>query len=98
MLWTLGRLGQRVPLHGPLNTVVPIVDAERWLEAILQLDGNQPMAQLAAMQLARRTDDRHRDIGTELRRHVTDWLQQTGAAEHYGKLVLERWIVGQRRK
>ena len=37
LLWTLGRLGQRVPLHGPLNTLVPMPDAARWLEVILQL-------------------------------------------------------------
>ena len=23
MVWALGRIGQRVPLYGPLNTVVP---------------------------------------------------------------------------
>ena len=27
MIWTLGRLGQRVPLQGPLNTVVPVQHA-----------------------------------------------------------------------
>jgi len=87
MLWTLGRLGQRVPLHGPLNTLVPMPDAARWLEAILELEGDLPMAYLAAMQLARRTDDRHRDIDSGLRGRVTDWLRQGGAAEHYGRLV-----------
>ena len=87
MLWTLGRLGQRVPLHGPLNTLVPAHYASLWLEAILLLAGDEPMAHLATMQLARRTDDRHRDIEAPLRKRVVDWLQDGGAANHLCELV-----------
>lgn len=87
MLWTLGRVGQRTPLYGPLNTLAPVADAERWLEVLLDLGGEEPMAQLAAMQIARRTDDRHRDITAPLRSRVSDWLSHTGAPEHYRQLV-----------
>jgi hypothetical protein len=31
LLWSIGRLGARVPTYGPLNTVVPAAAAERWL-------------------------------------------------------------------
>ena len=31
MLWAIGRLGARVPLYGPLNTVVPAETAADWL-------------------------------------------------------------------
>ncbi len=35
VLWCLGRLGARVPLYGPANTVVPPEKAARWVRALL---------------------------------------------------------------
>jgi hypothetical protein len=87
MLWTLGHLGQRVPLHGPLNTLVPAQHASRWLAALLEGPGEDPMAHLAVMQLARRTDDRHRDVDAALRNRAAQWLQLVAAAEHLVELV-----------
>ncbi len=87
MLWTLGRLGQRVPLYGPLNTLVSVEIASRWLDAILNVPDDQPMALLAAMQLARRTGDRHRDLADSNRQDVIEWLQENDAAEHLVQLV-----------
>ncbi len=87
MLWTLGRLGQRVPLYGPLNTLVPVETASRWLDSILRLDGDQQMAPLAAMQLARRTGDRHRDLADSVRKEVVEWLRDNNAAQHLVELV-----------
>jgi hypothetical protein len=40
-LWTLGRLGARAPLYGPLNTVVPPIVAERWMEAADGAEGHR---------------------------------------------------------
>jgi molecular chaperone DnaK (HSP70) len=85
MIWALGRLGQRVPLHGPLNTVVPVEAAAAWIESLLPWD--EAGCPLAVMQLARRTEDRHRDIGVTLRDEVVRWLSASGAAEHLVKLV-----------
>ena len=67
MLWALGRLGQRVPLYGPLNTVVPGKESADWLETILRLEVLVPQAQLAVMEMARRTHDRYRDVNHTLR-------------------------------
>lgn len=87
MLWALGRLGQRVPLYGPLNTVVPPEVAERWVQSLL--DGASPADGAAAtlMQLARRTDDRHRDLSDDLRDRVVAWLGAQDAPPHFAQLV-----------
>ena len=36
-LWSLGRLGARIPLYGPLNSVIGVGAATQWLEALLAL-------------------------------------------------------------
>lgn len=91
MIWTLGRLGQRVPQYGPLNTVVPGVDASKWLETLMQSSLVEPHVQfhvqLAVMQLARRTEDRYRDIDESLRSDVTQWLVDHEASAHLRELV-----------
>ncbi|MCK5804961.1 MAG: molecular chaperone DnaK, partial [Lentisphaeria bacterium] len=85
MIWALGRLGQRVPLHGPLNTVVPVEAAAAWIETLFPWD--EADSPLAVMQLARRTEDRHRDISVSLRDEVVRWLSASRAAEHLLELV-----------
>ena len=87
MFWTLGRLGQRVPLYGPLNTLVPPVHAARWLHEMMQLANGDSVAPLAVMLLARRTNDRHRDMDPSLREQVAAWLRDAGAAPHLQELV-----------
>jgi molecular chaperone DnaK (HSP70) len=87
MIWALGRLGQRVPLYGPLNTVVPTAQASTWLEVILKLADDEPMSRLAVMQLARRTDDRHRDIDADVRARAIEWMTYKNVVEHWLDLV-----------
>ncbi|MHB9078972.1 MAG: Hsp70 family protein [Pirellulaceae bacterium] len=88
MIWALGRLGQRVPVYGPLNTVVPSDTAERWLDALLSYAAADPATgSLAVMQIARRTDDRYRDVGDKCRRRVVTWLEDEQAPPHLTQLV-----------
>ena len=87
MIWALGRLGQRVPLHGALNTVVPVQHAARWLDVILNRSEKELVFYVTVMQMSRRTDDRHRDIDSCLRDRVVEWLAAHGAAEHLVELV-----------
>lgn len=87
MIWALGRLGQRVPLHGPLNTVVPVEHAAKWLNVALSCPEEELISTVAVMQMARRTDDRHRDIDVAFRDHIVEWLSSRGAAEHLVELV-----------
>jgi len=88
MIWTLGRLGQRCPVYGPLNTVVPSDVAARWLERVIsQTDCDRAAATLAVMQLARRTDDRYRDLSERDRREAVSWLADQEAPGHLIELV-----------
>ena len=92
MVWTLARLGQRVPVYGPLNTVVPSSHAAAWLSGILELARaatSQPSTidHFAVVQLARRTDDRYRDISSDQRQRAADWLTDNEASQHAIQLV-----------
>lgn len=73
--WAFGRLGARVPVYGPLNTLVPTETVETWLEQIISAPPNHPEALFAAVQMSRRTGDRYRDIDEALRARVLAWLE-----------------------
>jgi hypothetical protein len=88
-VWALGRLGARVPMYGPLNTVVPSDDAARWLQALWKLELPGEAAAFSLVQLARRTGDRHRDVSDKLRDQVLAWLDRLGSPPHYRQLVAE---------
>ena len=87
LTWTLGRLGARVPLYGPLNTVIPISTAETWLEFVLDHTGDTPLDHLCAMQLSRMTSDRHRDLSEKTGSRVLGWLERNSASPHLLELV-----------
>ncbi len=89
MLWALGRLGARAPVYGPLNCVTPSGVVSEWLRRVMDMRIDDAMSNLAVMQMARRTDDRYRDISDKQREHVLDWLGQRGAAAHFFQLVRE---------
>jgi molecular chaperone DnaK (HSP70) len=84
-LWAIGRLGARVPMYGPLNTVVPADEAESWIARLLQFKLDSPAFSL--MQMARRSGDRYRDIDDGLRERVLGWLDRNDAPPHYRELV-----------
>ncbi|HKD38380.1 MAG TPA: Hsp70 family protein, partial [Pirellulales bacterium] len=46
-IWALGRIGARVPLYGPLNTVVPSDVAGTWIERIMKMPAEPQAAPLA---------------------------------------------------
>lgn len=93
MVWTLARLGQRVPVYGPLNTIVSSSHVAKWLSGLLDQDREAlttqqtSIDQFAVVQLARRTDDRYRDIAEELRQRTIDWLTDNDASPHAVQLV-----------
>ncbi len=87
MAWALARIGARVPVYGPLNTVISAADAAQWIEKLLDYEATDAMSQFAVVQLARRTDDRYRDIPEPLRDRLLAWLQSAGAAPHASDLV-----------
>jgi hypothetical protein len=87
--WALGRIGSRQPTYGPLNAVVPAETAAKWLKQLMESGGDDPTFLLAAMQLARRTGDRYRDVSEKLRGKVLDWLGKRAAPPHFLQLVRE---------
>jgi hypothetical protein len=91
LLWTLGRLGSRLPTCGPLNLVVAPDVAEQWLDQLLELPAGGGAAELwlATMLLARRTGDRYRDVSDAQRQRVLEWMEQPGVPENYRRLVAE---------
>jgi hypothetical protein len=61
LLWSIGRLGARTPIYGPLTSVVPPADAARWLEQLTKLPPT-PELVAAIVQIAGRTGDPLRDL------------------------------------
>ena len=92
-LWSLGRIGARVPLYGPANSVVHPETAARWVEALLCRSfapGREAAdAVFALSQLARVSGDRARDLDDVLRRSVLDRLKALGADESQVRPVEE---------
>jgi len=83
----LSGLGARQPAYGPLNTVVPVDVVRGWLARLMEFHADDPSSQLAVMQMARRTDDRYRDVSEKLRRKALDWLDLSEAPAHFVQLV-----------
>jgi molecular chaperone DnaK (HSP70) len=93
LLWSLGRIGARIPLYGPANTVVSPETATKWTKALL--DRTYPSerettdAIFALAQLARVSGDRARDLDEPLRLEVLAKLEALGADEAAIKPVRE---------
>lgn len=89
LAWSLGRVGARVPLYGPLNAVVPAEEARPWLEALLASDLPAAVLAFPIAQIARKTGDRFRDVPEAVRGRAIGWLERNEAAEHLIRLVRE---------
>jgi len=87
IVWAIGRIGARSPLYGPLNTVVPAEVATEWLKRLLEAAPDDPSGMLAVMQLARRTEDRYRDLPQKHREKALAWLGRSQAPAHFLELV-----------
>ncbi len=87
IIWAVGRIGARSPMYGPLNAIVLAETAAQWLERLLDLAGGEAETPLAVMQIARRTDDRYRDLSEKLRRQAIDFLAAAQAPGHFLELV-----------
>ena len=96
MLFALGRIGARQPVYGPLNTLIPVEEAEDWVQRMLLMEAGDERLSFAMVQLSRRTGDRHRDLSQGLRAKVLDWLATRAVASHLVELVApeERWKCG----
>jgi molecular chaperone DnaK (HSP70) len=86
-LWSLGRLGARIPLYGPLHSVVAAEIAGEWLKALLDLSPFTAVTASAVVLIARRTDDRTRDIDEAIREQAISRLMALGTAEETIQLL-----------
>lgn len=86
-LWSLGRLGSRIPLYGPLHSVVAAEIVGEWLKTLLDLSTFTTVTASAIALIARRTDDRSRDIDEAIREQAISRLIALGTAEETIQLL-----------
>jgi hypothetical protein len=86
-LWCLGRLGARIPLYGPLHSVVEPEIAGEWLKVLLDLSTFTQLTGSAIVLIARRTDDPSRDIDDAIRAQAIARLMALGIAEETIQLL-----------
>jgi len=88
--WAVGRIGARQPFYGSAHSVVPPAVAAQWLDAILKLDWKKiDPAAFAAVQIARMTGDRSRDLPDDLRATVVRRLEAASAPRAWVTMVSE---------
>ncbi len=82
MLWSLGRIGARVPLYGPANMVVPPSIIVAWIERLrkYELKKDSPALVNSVVSMARLCGDRARDLPKKAREETCTWLELIGAS------------------
>ncbi len=86
-LWSLGRLGARIPLYGPRHSVVEPEIVSEWLKDLLDLSTHTAVTDSTIVLIARRTDDPSRDIDEANRAQVISRSTALGIAEETIRLV-----------
>ncbi|MGB2666917.1 MAG: Hsp70 family protein [Candidatus Acidiferrum sp.] len=94
-LWSLGRLGARIPLYGPLHSVVEPEIASEWLKALLDLSTHTAVTDSTVVLIARRIDDRSRDIDEAMREQAISRFMALGITEETIRLV-SRYVPPER--
>ncbi|WP_028228489.1 Hsp70 family protein [Paraburkholderia ferrariae] len=90
--WAVGRMGARLPFYGSAHGVVPPDVATRWLDGLLAQNWRKvEPAMFAAVQIARMTGDRSRDLPDAAREAVLRKLAAAGAPAAW--LVMVREVV-----
>jgi hypothetical protein len=87
LLWSIGRLGARAPIYGPLTSIVPASVASRWLNDLIQYEQNTLELLAAIVQLGALTGDPLRDVDEPAldaaRQRVSDAGAQSDAQPLY---------------
>ncbi|GAB2815755.1 Hsp70 family protein [Comamonas piscis] len=88
--WAIGRLAARQPMAANAHLVMPPNAAQEFVQATLEQDWRRnETAMFAALQMARMTGDRARDLPDALRRDVLDKMRGSGAPERWIAMVSE---------
>ena len=90
-MWAaIGKIGARVPAYASVHHAVSPGVAERWVDHLLREKWEAlPTAAQAAVQLARVTGDRARDLPERTRREVERRLTAVGAKAEWVRAVRE---------
>jgi len=86
-LWSFGRIGARIPLYGPLHCVVMPEIASQWVSTLLELPTFTAVTASAVALIARRTNDRSRDIDEKTREQAISRLTALGVPEQEARLA-----------
>ena len=77
-LWSMGRVGGRMPLYGPIDAVVSPSLAEKWTARLMRLAAESDDARYqlahAVTELTRLSGERVRDLPLATRQKVAGWL------------------------
>ncbi|MEF9964545.1 MAG: Hsp70 family protein [Comamonas sp.] len=88
--WAIGRLAARQPMAANAHLVMPPAAAQEFVQATLAQDWRRnETAMFAALQMARMTGDRARDLPDALRTDVLDKMRSSGAPERWITMVSE---------
>ncbi len=88
--WALGRVGARVPIFGSSHQTVAPEQAAEWLDLLLRKDLRAvDGAAFAAVQLARRTGDRTRDLDDEIHAQTVEALKAARVPERWLQLATD---------
>lgn len=88
--WSIARLGARELLYGPVDRVIPPEAAANWIARLLDRPWKDPRSALsAAIQMARKTGDRIRDVNLETTRRVMAALSRNGFSVDEGRPLTE---------
>src|SRR5262249_18329493 len=91
--WALTRLGARVLLYGPLNTVIHPQVVEKWLEELVGFvpgHASETMAWAFCLaQLARKSGQRALDVDDSHHQSVSSVLRPLDVPEHWKQMVDE---------
>ena len=86
--WAIGRLAARQSLAANAHLVMPPEAAQEFLDATLAQDWRKnETAMFAAVQMARMTGDRARDLSDEVRAQVFEKMRSSGAPERWLAMV-----------
>ncbi|TWU44523.1 Chaperone protein DnaK [Rubripirellula tenax] len=87
LLWSIGRLGSRQPVYGPLNTTVPADKVQSWIASLMTVQIAEPLLPLTIAQLGRMTGDRYRDVPETLRSDAAEFLESSDSSAHLVQLL-----------
>jgi molecular chaperone DnaK (HSP70) len=78
-LWALSRIGARELLYGSVDRVISPKEAADWIARLLEYEPSNPITIARAVsRMARKTNDRVRDLDEKVLSRVLAWMERNG--------------------